>query len=580
MKTNRLLSLVVTIGLFAVSCSAFSEVKLDPGPPLTPDAIAAAAELQRRGALVQPISADVNWRYVSLRGIDKPDAATIALLAKLPTIVELDLSGKKLGPEDLAALSGLKALRKLNLASSTVNDAGLTHFVGMERLESLNLFKTGVTDAGLATLHGLKSLKRVYLFETQVTDAGADSLAKALPGLRVNRGWDKVPAPAAPKPSEPQPEPPKPVPALTAAKPEEVGLDAGKVASIRAAMDELIKQNRGAGVVTLIAKDGRLVHHEAVGMAHVESERMMSPDAIFWIASMTKNVTAAAVMMLVDEGKLNLDEPAQKWVPELANVKIASGAGLSRPVTLRDLLSHSSGIPDPPRDPTNGNVPLAQYAVDILREPFSFNPGERFEYGFGPTIAGRCIEVAAGKPYAQFVQERILTPLGMTDTTFSPDAAQRARIARTYKLNGDRLVPAHNSFLTSEPDVKREAEPSGGLFSTARDMALFYEMIRQGGQLNGKRYISETGVAEMTKSHTMAGKLIQYGLGWFTNGAEQKVTPAFSDRSFGHGGAFGTHGWVDPERKMTVVFMVQNVLVPKGDELRNKFCELAAGAAK
>jgi CubicO group peptidase (beta-lactamase class C family) len=285
-------------------------------------------------------------------------------------------------------------------------------------------------------------------------------------------------------------------------------------------------------------------------------------------------------MILVDEGKLSLDEPAQKWVPELAQVKLANGQPPARPITLRDLLSHTAGVPDPARKPTDGNVPLEQYTRDIIKEPFEFSPGEKFEYSFGTTVAGRCVEVAAGKPFAEFIRERVLAPLKMDDTTFAPDAAQRSRVARSYKLAGDNLVPAHCAFLTSDPDVKREAEPSGGLFSTAQDMARFYEMIRQGGQLDGKRIVSEKSIAEMTKTHSAGGKPIQYAMGWFTNGAEKKVTPQFGDKSFGHGGAFGTHGWIDPERKMVVVFMVQNVLVPKGGELRDKFCELAAGAVK
>jgi CubicO group peptidase (beta-lactamase class C family) len=322
------------------------------------------------------------------------------------------------------------------------------------------------------------------------------------------------------------------------------------------------------------------VHHDAIGQANAEQGRLMTPDTLFWVASMTKNITATAVMILVDEGKLSLDEPAQKWVPELANVKLADGKPLARPVTLRDLLSHTSGIADPARKPTDGNVPLAQYTIDILKEPFQFQPGEKFEYSFGTTIAGRCVEVASGKPFTEFITERILGPLKMNDTTFAPDAVQRLRIARSYKLSGDKLVPAHCAFLTSDPDVKREAEPSGGLFSTALDMARFYEMIRNGGELDGKRIVSAKGIAEMTKPHTVAGKPIEYGLGWFTNGAEKKTTAAFSNSSFGHGGAFGTHGWIDPERKMTVVFMVQNVAVPKGGELRDKFCELAATSVK
>lgn len=577
--------------LFAATL-LFAQDKPDPGPAPTPEQDQAAAELVKKGALVQPLAATINWRYVNLRGFDKPDAATFVLLGKLP-IVELDLSGTQFKPEDLAPIAGLKNLTKLNLSNTPANDATLAHLKGLEKLVSLNLFHSEVTDAGLTHLHGLKGLKRVYLFETKVTDAGADALKKALPEIKIERGWEKavVAAPAKPEekkepPKPPQPEPPKPaepakpLPALAPAKPEEVGLDPAKLAGIRPAMEALIAQKRGAGVVTLIVKDGRLVHHDSAGLANIETGRIMTPDAIFWIASMTKNLTATAVMILVDEGKLSLDEPAQKWVPELEKVKLANGQPLARPITLRDLLSHTAGLPDPARKPTDGNVPLEQYTRDIIAEPLEFQPGEKYEYSFGTTVAGRCVEVAGGKPFPEFIKERILDPLKMRDTTFSPDAAQRTRVARTYKTKGDALLPAHCAFLTSEPDVKREAEPSGGLFSTALDMARFYEMIRQGGQLDGKRIVSEKGIAEMTKTHTAGGKPLQYGLGWFTNGGEKKVTAAFSEKSFGHGGAFGTHGWVDPDRKMVVVFMVSNVLVPKGGELRDKFCELAATAGK
>jgi CubicO group peptidase (beta-lactamase class C family) len=295
---------------------------------------------------------------------------------------------------------------------------------------------------------------------------------------------------------------------------------------------------------------------------------------------MTKSITSAAVMILADEGKITLDEPASKWVPELAKVKVGPGRAPFRPVTLRDLLSHTSGIHDPARKASDGNVSLAQYTLDLLKEPFDFQPGSEFQYGFGLTVAGRIVEIVSGKSFEQFVAERILQPLGMKDTTWHPDAAQRERLARTYKLEGDRLVPAHNAFLTSEPDVKREAEPSGGLFSTAADMARFYQMVLNGGEFDGKRVVSAKGVAEMTKPTMVAGRPIQYGLGWFNNATDKKTTQHLSAKSFGHGGAFGTFGWVDPEKKLVVVFMVQNVLVPKGGELRDKFAELAVGAIK
>ena len=576
--------------LLLAASLVLAQDKVDLGPAPSPEAQQVAAELTKRGVLVQPLAIGLNWQYVNLRGTDKPGEA-LAMVAKLPSVVELDLGGLKVKPEEFAAVAGLKALRKLNLSNSSADDSTLVHLKGLEKLESLNLFNTAVSDAGLGNLNGLKELKRIYLFQTKVTDAGAEALGKALAGIKIDRGWKEpaAPAPEAPKPPTPVPptlvppkpvEPPKPVAALSPAKPEEVGLDPAKLATIKPAMEALIKEKRAAGVVTLVVKDGRVVHFDAAGLANVETGRVMTTDAMFWIASMTKNITATAVMILVDEGKLSLDEPASKWVPELGAAKLANGQPLARPVTLRDLLSHTSGLTDPDRKPTDGNVPLEQYTKDLVKEPFDFQPGEKFEYSFGTTVAGRCVEVAAGKPFGAFIQERILGPLKMDDTTFAPDAAQRARIARTYKLSGDSLVPAHNAFLTDEPDIKREAEPSGGLFSTALDMARFYEMIRNGGELDGKRIVSVKGVAEMTKSHTVGGKPVQYGLGWFTNGGEKKTTAAFGVNSFGHGGAFATHGWVDPEKKMTVVFMVQNVLVPKSSEIRDKFCELAAGAVK
>ena len=578
-----------------------ADEKADAGPAPTPEEKQAADALTKRGALVQPLAADVNWSYVNFRGVEKPDSAAFALLGKIASAIELDLSGTQFQPADLAGVASLKNLKKLNLSRTNANDAVFAHVKGLTQLESLNLFHTDVTDAGLAQLGGLKNLKRIYIFETKVSDAGAAALAKALPTVRIERGWDlKLPpatvavaAPVAPaaKPEPPKPPQPKPAPApapaakpaaLAVAKPEEVGMDSAKLAAIKPAREELLKQKRAAGVVTLVVRDGRTVHVEAAGMADIEKKKPMTPDTIFWIASMTKGITSTAVQILVDEGKLTLDEPASKWLPELAKVKVAGGRALFRPITLRDLLSHTSGIADPARKPSDGNVPIAQYALDLLKEPFEFQPGSEFEYGFGLTVAGRIVEIASGKTFEQFLGERIIAPLGMKDTTWHPDAAQRVRIARTYKLSADgqALVPAHNAFLTSEPDIRREAEPSGGLFSTAADMARFYQMVLNGGELDGKRIVSAKGVTEMTKPHAASGRPIQYGLGWFNDATEKKVTPHMSVKSFGHGGAFGTNGWIDPEKKMVTVFMVQNVLVPKGGELRDKFLELAAGAVK
>ena len=293
MKTTRFFPLVLAASIALALHTFAADENTDAGPAPTPEEQQAIDQLTKRGALVQPLAATLNWRYVNLRGIEKPDAAAFALVGKLPSTVELDLSGSEFKPEDLAPIAGLKFLTKLNLSRSSANDAALAHVKGLEKLEMINLFHTDVTDAGLVNLNGLKNLKRIYLFETKVTDAGAASLAKALPALRIDRGWDKnppvvvakaeppkvePPKPEPPKPEEKKPEPPKPVSALTAAKPEEVGLDPAKIAAIHGAMADLIAQKRASGVVTLVVKDGRLVHHDAAGFANVESGRLMSPD--------------------------------------------------------------------------------------------------------------------------------------------------------------------------------------------------------------------------------------------------------------------------------------------------------------
>lgn len=350
-------------------------------------------------------------------------------------------------------------------------------------------------------------------------------------------------------------------------------------AVVHAAMEAEIAAHHAAGVVTLVLQDGKVIHHDAAGMADRENQVAMREDHVFWIASMTKSISVTAIMTLVDEGKLKLDEPASTWLPELKDVKLENGSAPARPVTLRDLMSHSSGLAFPPRKPTDGAQSLKGYAIELVKAPLAFEPGSNYEYGFGITVAGRIAEIVSGKPFDVFIQERILDPLGMKDTSFHPDDRLRARFAKTYKTaeEGDDLALAYNTFVTPEAAVRRMTEPSGGLFSTAADLAKFYQMILDGGVSGDKRILSEASIAEMTKPHTAGGKLLNYGLGWQCNQAEKSIVPAFSNSSFGHGGAFGTHGWIDPERKMVAIYLVQNVLVKNGDKARQAFHQSIVG---
>ena len=360
-----------------------------------------------------------------------------------------------------------------------------------------------------------------------------------------------------------------------------LALDSAKLAAIHPAMEEAVKAKQAAGIVTLVMEKGKVVHHDAAGMADIAKGRAMEKDALFWIASMTKSVNGAAVMTLVDEGKLALDEPASKWLPELANVTVQGGAKPEKPITLRMLLSHTAGIAFPPRKPTDGAISLKAYAATLIKTPLAFQPGSSYEYGFGPTVAGRIIEIVSRMKYEDFMRTRLFEPLGMKDTTFHPNDAQRARIARTYKMDEDthQLVPGYNPFVTSDSGVQHMPEPAGGLFSTAQDMGRFYAMIANGGELDGRRILSATSVAEMTKPVTAGEKQLNYACGWQCNTETQRVCAAMPVGSFGHGGAFATNGWIDPKSGIVTVFLVQNVLVPDSGKPRDAFQNLVMAAA-
>lgn len=355
----------------------------------------------------------------------------------------------------------------------------------------------------------------------------------------------------------------------------------GGLAAIHEAMEAEIAAHHAAGVVTLVWRDGKVIHHDAAGMADREKGLPLAKDSVFWIASMTKSISVTAILTLADEGRLSLDEPASNYLPELKAVKLRNGAAPRRPITLRDLMSHTAGIAFPPRKPTDGAQSLKGYTADLVKAPLAFEPGSAYEYGFGITVAGRIAEIVSGQPFDAFVQERILDPLGMKDTAFHPDERLRARLAKTYQTaeDGTGLVLAYNPFVTPEPAVRRMTEPSGGLFSTAADLATFYRMILNEGVHEGQRILSKASVAEMTKAHAADGKAISYGLGWQTGTPEKPGIPGFSKRAFGHGGAFGTHGWIDPEQKLVAVFLVQNVLVKDGGKARDAFLSRVAAAA-
>ncbi len=222
MKLPNLFTRLAAVALLtgSIPARAADDKKPDAGPPPSPEETKAVEELTKRGVSATPIASGLNWRTVGFRGVNKPDAATFALLKAIPSVLELDLSNAQFAAADLANISALKNLTKLNLAQSNVTDEALAHVSKLEKVEWINLFSTGITDAGLTHLAGLKTLRRLYLFETKVTDAGVNTLKKALPELKIDRGWDKNAPPIPPAAPVAKPEEKKPAPA-PAPKPEE-----------------------------------------------------------------------------------------------------------------------------------------------------------------------------------------------------------------------------------------------------------------------------------------------------------------------------------------------------------------------
>jgi CubicO group peptidase (beta-lactamase class C family) len=362
--------------------------------------------------------------------------------------------------------------------------------------------------------------------------------------------------------------------------PSTVGMDEARLAAITQRMEAYVAEGQASGVVTLVARDGKVVSLNAVGLADLETNRPMQPDTIYAIASMTKPISATALMILKDEGKVALDDPVAKYLPEFEEAKF-QGQPPARPMTLRDVMTHTAGLGGGQQNEGT----LAETAVAIARRPLLFQPGEKWSYSPGLTVCGRVVEVVAGQPFEQFLDQRIFEPLGMKDTTFFPNEAQQSRLARLYKPGTQPGTLESTTHWLSDLGADRTPNPSGGLFSTAADMACFYQMILDNGRVGSRQIVSADSVREMTRCQT--GDLTTgftdgncWGLGWCVVRQPQGVSAMLSPGTYGHGGAFGTQGWVDPQRKMIFVLMVQRTGFGNSDaaDMRRDLQQLAIDA--
>ena len=379
---------------------------------------------------------------------------------------------------------------------------------------------------------------------------------------------------------------------LPTAKPEQVGLSSERLDRLMTTLRKDIEKGEIPGAIVLVARHGRIAWFEAVGMRDPQTKTPMTKDTIFRIYSMTKPITSAAAMMLVEDGKLAPGDPVSKYIPQLGKAmkvavertaadgtKTVELVPVVREMAIHDLLRHTSGLTygffgDTPakraylgnnvgRDP---NITNAELMDQLASVPLGYQPGTTWDYSHATDVLGRVIEVISGTTLYRFDKEQILDPLGMKDTTFYvTDKAKQARIAEPFA--NDRTIGAGSQV--GDPRIEGKYESGGGgMVSTAMDYARFLQMLMNGGRLNGKRILGPKTVAYMTTDHLglvitpgpyyLPGPGFGFGLG-FAVRKDAGVSPLEgSVGEYNWGGAGGTYFWVDPKEDMFVIYMMQS----------------------
>jgi CubicO group peptidase (beta-lactamase class C family) len=348
--------------------------------------------------------------------------------------------------------------------------------------------------------------------------------------------------------------------------------------AVAARMREMIARNEVPGAVTVVATPDGVTHLGVAGHADAGKTRPLRKDSIFWIASMTKPVTAVAVLMMQDESKLSIDDPLSKYIPEFG----ANG------VTLRHMLTHTSGMGEATAAELASAKTLADLVPIYARKPLGFVPGSQWRYcQTGINMLGRVVEIASGLPLDQFFAKRIFKPLGMKDTTFYLTEKQMKRWVTPAKKEGENLVDAPIGLLAGKAPTATDRFPAanGGLFSTGPDYARFARMLLRGGELDGTRYISPPSFALMTTIQTgtlKAGFLPGHGWGLGVGVVKepQGQTAMSKPGTFGQGGAYGTQAWIDRQSGVALILMVQRTNFRSSDDssVRLAFQQAAMGA--
>ena len=360
---------------------------------------------------------------------------------------------------------------------------------------------------------------------------------------------------------------------------------------VSAAMRKAVENGEIAGAVTVVVTKDRVLHCDATGLADIGRKEPMTPDSLFWIASMTKPVTAVAVLMLQDEGKLKVTDPVAKYIPEFAGLKTPSGQPAN--LTIVQLLTHTSGLGEAPREAASKARTLADVIPLFLAAPRQYEPGAKWSYTqSGINVASRIVEIVSGLSFDVFLQKRIFDPLGMKNTTFYPSQKPGVQRVVAYRKN-----PTTSKLEAASPpsgfgDEGHPPYGNGGLFSTGPDYARFCQMLLAGGRLGGKRYLSPEAMKLLTTVQTgdlptgffqspqFGSHGTNYGWGIGTcilRAPHPGVVAMLSPGSFGHGGAWGTQAWVDPVRGVAFILMVQRADFPNSDasDVRRAFQQAA-----
>lgn len=378
---------------------------------------------------------------------------------------------------------------------------------------------------------------------------------------------------------------------LPRARPEAVGLSSERLKRLGVALNGYVKEEKLPGGVVLVARRGKVAYVEAFGQRDREAASPMREDSIFRIASQTKALVSVGVMLLQEEGRLLIGDPVGKHLPEFRETTVAvpkDGGGYEvvkakRPVTIRDLLTHTAGVGyggGVARDRWEAAKITGWYFADrdepvgatvsrMAQLPFDAQPGERWVYGYSTDILGALVERVSGETLEQFLSSRVLAPLGMTDTHFYLPESKRDRFVVVYsskETGGLERAPDPGGMVGQGAYLKgpRKSYSGGaGLLSTATDYARFLLMLQNGGELDGKRILSRKSVELMTVSH-MGGKAYRdgqgFGLGFYVVEDLGKRGVPGSVGEFGWGGAYHSTYWVDPKEQLVVVYFTQ--LIP------------------